>query len=433
MATSKASDPPDFGPPLLFMVGLATIGVIGYLVHATPFSRSAKETTGFALAFLFGALVGATELISRYRDRPLAAVGTLPGSVYLLVNGFAALAMTWLIYSGRLRLGVSLFGPGHPLIDAVTMGGFGAMALFRSSIFVVRVRDTNVSVGPAAALQEILRTTDRQTDRNLAEPRASAVKEIMQGVVFRRARVSLPAHCLNLMQNVNAEEREALNQAVAGLTTEDIPDQVKSYSLGLLLMNLVGQEVLTQGVQGLGDGIRGPAPDDAKVLVRASLIVGGDLPALLELCRALAPDLARRIEQERRRTNPAFTLQDLVTPPAGITDPKRVVVIVLTRLRTDFTQEVVDEALGLVIATSGARGLDGDAGADSFRTAAADSGRPAKPAGSGGTGTPAPENPANTAGGTPDAGAATPAPGGAPTAGTVSGAPAQADPPEHGG
>lgn len=88
----------------------------------------------------------------------------------------------------------------------------------------MRLRDTDLPLGPAAILQVILNASDRADDRQRAAQRSEAVAAIMQGVDFNRARENrarenrareaLPAYCLKLMQNVSQEEADELREEV---------------------------------------------------------------------------------------------------------------------------------------------------------------------------------------------------------------------------
>lgn len=324
---------------LLLVVALPVLGwVVSRFPGPDPATRIALA---YVLALVFGALVGATELSGRYRDSPMSAIASVPAQLYMGVNALASLAMVWVLYTGRLRLGFSVFA-GHPLLDALVIGGFSAMALFRSAVFTVRVRDTNVAVGPAAVLQEILRTTDRETDRRRAEPRAAGVRRIMEGVTFFRAKERLPVLCLALMQNIDPAERENLNQAVTGLEALKIADGGKSYALGLLLMNLVGEDVLTRAVESLGESIRGPIPDDPPLLDKARGLDAGQLGSLLRLCVALVPDAAERARVARSLPGKVFDLAALVEVPSGAGGNDFVVAVL--RLRAVFGQDVLVEA-----------------------------------------------------------------------------------------
>lgn len=78
----------------------------------------------------------------------------------------------------------------------------------------------------------------------------------MDKVLFKKAQVALPAYCFALMQNVSAEEQATFGRQIAQLSTADMTDEVKTLTLGLALMNVVGDAVLTAAVQSLGPQIK---------------------------------------------------------------------------------------------------------------------------------------------------------------------------------
>jgi len=85
---------------------------------------------GTAVALL-GGLVGASELISRYKDDPFAALKTWPGASYISINSAASVVALGLIH------GYGWFGASR--WTQILMAGVSAMAFFRRSLFVVRV------------------------------------------------------------------------------------------------------------------------------------------------------------------------------------------------------------------------------------------------------------------------------------------------------
>lgn len=202
------------------------------------------------LAALLGGGVGIGELVSRYRDAPVRALLTLPAWFYVAVNASAAMVAYWLLLTPNWL-------PNLDAIERVLVAGLGAMAFFRSSLFTVRIGDNDVAVGPSAFLQIILSAADRAVDRSRATPRAQAIGDIMKDVNFAKAAESLPAHCFALMQNVSAEEQEAIGQQVNSLKTSAMEPTIKSLNLGLALMNVVGESVLRAAVTALGDRIKG--------------------------------------------------------------------------------------------------------------------------------------------------------------------------------
>lgn len=250
----------------------------------------------YVLVAIFGALAGIGELISRYQDAPLLAIKTAPGVLYLSVNGAASIL--------ALAMGAVVIEPANQaagfsneeLLQLLLIAGFGSLAFFRAKVVTLRVGDNDVGVGPSFILETVLRAADRAVDRVRAEPRATTVSDIMQGVAFEESKVVLPAYCFALMQNVTVEEQQKVALEIDGLTGTDMPDRVKALSLGLLLLNIVGERVLTIAVEQL----RTEFTKASEIMVEVQDVIGRiDFERaalnLTPLCAELAemPDEAR--------------------------------------------------------------------------------------------------------------------------------------------
>src|SRR3954451_12528280 len=129
----------DFGLPpakvdttgwLIFLGVVALILLfVWFVTHPSLTSTQYKVFYAYVLAAAFGGAVGATELVARYRDKPTAALGTVPAGIYMLLNALASLVAFWLLFEGRLAFEIDLF-KGHRALNDLLLGGFGAMALF---------------------------------------------------------------------------------------------------------------------------------------------------------------------------------------------------------------------------------------------------------------------------------------------------------------
>lgn len=210
----------------------------------------------FVAAGALGALVGAVELASRYRDRPSALLGVASAWLYVLLNAAASIAVLWIVHIFNWRFGTSA---DQAAALQVLVAGLAALALFRSSFFTVRIGDQEVGVGPNLILSMLLGVADRGVDRMRAKDRSQQVTRIMRGVHFARARVALPAFCLALLQNLPEKEQQELAVALEALADSEMTDTQKSYALGLLLINIVGPEVLQSAVTALDEEIREPS------------------------------------------------------------------------------------------------------------------------------------------------------------------------------
>jgi hypothetical protein len=202
------------------------------------------------LAGLFGFAIGLAELVGRYRDAPLKALRSWPALLYVGLNALASAGAYGLskIYFNQQG---SALGDASEVVTRVLLSGFGAMAFFRSSLFNVRVGDSQVGIGPSVFLSIVLSSADRAVDRERANARAEAVKEIMDGTQFSAFHLALPALCFQLLQNVSDKEQQETRKALDALAKEQLDDYSRTLGLGLTLMNLVGEDVLREAVNAL--------------------------------------------------------------------------------------------------------------------------------------------------------------------------------------
>lgn len=207
---------------------------------------------GYVIACLIGAAVGAAELASRYRDQPAALLAVASAWVYVGLNAVASGAALLLIRTFDWRFGATL---EQAAAIQVLIASLSALALFRSSLFTIRIGGQDVGIGPNTLLTTLLSVADRGVDRIRARNRSTQVTSTMADVSFSKARIALPAFCLALLQNVPASEQRDLAIAVDALVASEMTDMQRTYALGLLLMNLVGPDVLSHAVTALHDEI----------------------------------------------------------------------------------------------------------------------------------------------------------------------------------
>jgi hypothetical protein len=176
---------------------------------------------------------------------PANALKTWPAVLYIAINVGASLGAYKLakVLGGSFTLGS---GKGQDASEwsLAIVCGISAMALFRSSLFVRRIGDKDVGVGPSSFLQVFLNAADAEVDRKRAIARTSAVNRITQGLNYRKAYAALPPYCLALMQNLSDEAQRDLRKALELLDRDPMPDDLKTAVLGLELVNVVGVPVL---------------------------------------------------------------------------------------------------------------------------------------------------------------------------------------------
>lgn len=268
-------------------VGGAALGcaVVLLLVAGTgwlhPISSFITHNRWHLSVPVFGIAVGASELVGRYKDAPFLTLWTPSAAFYVAVNGLAALVAYDLILEFQWFADVA-----HRQWIQALVAGFGSMAFFRSSLFTIKVGETDVAVGPGIFFQVLLFATDRACDRRRAWRRSSLVTTIMQGISFEQACETLPAFCFELMQNLPSSEAVRVRQAVDGLASSDtMTDAEKAFNLGLMLMNVVGSDVLASAVRQLGVRIQGPAEIDFDVFKKLQDVAFEKaFPVLAEVC-----------------------------------------------------------------------------------------------------------------------------------------------------
>jgi hypothetical protein len=210
----------------------------------------------FEVAALLGGSVGIAELLSRYRDAPTYVLLSPPGLGYVTLNAAASLCAMGVILAFGWKFGAS--GGNAVLATQVLVAGFGAMALFRSSLLTVKAGNDDVGIGPSSVLSIIMAASDRSADRLRAADRACRVQDVMANVSYEKAAQALPTVAIALMQNLGASDIAALNTDLEALETERLPDQTKSLLLGLKITDVVSTGVLSAAKESLGASIIRP-------------------------------------------------------------------------------------------------------------------------------------------------------------------------------
>jgi hypothetical protein len=205
------------------------------------------DAVDLTVAFLIGALVGMGELVGRYRDEPGRAVRSLPAFIYMAINGAASAAALGLSHLFGWTFG-AVAGSDQARATQIVVAGFGAMAIFRSSLFLYRVGNREIGIGPVAFLQVMLEATDRGVDRHRAQARSAGVRRIMSGLDFDTVAITLPAYAIGLMQNLSEQDQSVLSTRVDDVRKSPQDPRMKAMGLGLLVMDAVGEVVLEEAV-----------------------------------------------------------------------------------------------------------------------------------------------------------------------------------------
>jgi hypothetical protein len=258
--------------PSIWRVALALVAVIGILllVFIIPDLLKARGILisqtfiDFAIVTFLGLLVGFVEVISRYQDAPFRTTATWPALFYMFVNGAVAAIALWMVRMFGWQFMPENSDPQIVRWTEVIVAGLGAMAIFRSSLFVIGKEDQEVSIGPNAILDILLNALDKEVDRFRGQERAKIVKDIMEFVHYEDAIMDISVLSKALLQNLSAEDNAKIDEVRKQIEIiVDIDPEVRKYLLGLRIMDVVGEDVLRQAI-----GIRGVQHYKAALLKR---------------------------------------------------------------------------------------------------------------------------------------------------------------------
>lgn len=193
----------------------------------------------------FGVLVGTVEVFQRYRAEPFQALWNRWGGLYVGFNGAVAAAAFAVAHASQDLASTS---PGLTLLQWSAAAGFGSSVLLRSKLLNVQMTGgKEIALGPEIVVQTFLAIVDRELDRLRARRRFDTVHRLFAGIDFERSKLRLPLQVFQAMQGVTEEETQTLMARVAEVDEmKTLGDEDKAFLLGFYLLDLVGEEFLTE-------------------------------------------------------------------------------------------------------------------------------------------------------------------------------------------
>ncbi len=199
----------------------------------------------YLVSVVLGALVGAVEVFQRYRAEPFLALLNRWGGAYVAFNAVVAAAAFWVAVEAEA---LNSSSGTLTLLRWAAVAGFGSAALLRAKLLNIKLSDgKEVALGPEIVVQTFLAILDRELDRYRARRRFDTVRKLLLGVDFERAKLRLPLQVFQAMQTVTEEETQRLMNGVAEVDEmATLSSQDKSYLLGFYLLDLVGEDFLSE-------------------------------------------------------------------------------------------------------------------------------------------------------------------------------------------
>jgi hypothetical protein len=209
----------------------------------------ATNARALGLAFLCGALVGLTEIASRYRDEQVKAITSPDGLVYILFNGAISTFALILIWYFRDNPAFA-FVKNNPLGAAIA-AGFGATAIMRTRLAVIKGSDNkDVSIGPDIVLSLLMTMIDRRIDRWRSLRRQRLIVQYFKDL---RALGSIDDASEYLLaslisfQNISEADKKELNDQVQQNKAAKVRDPyIQLTTLGYIFLTIAGEENFDQ-------------------------------------------------------------------------------------------------------------------------------------------------------------------------------------------
>jgi hypothetical protein len=235
---------------------LAVAVLAGFFISRSQYARNVLHANLWfiLLSGILGASVGASEIVSRYRDEPTQALRSAPALTYLCINALVSVCVYGLLshYSKTLIPALAK----DPLMRSIT-AGFGAMAILRSKFFTLHTeKGEDIGIGPDAAISAFLSSADRGIDRVRAKRRLD--------LVFRSAgrlpKVEIIKDFIKVsllsFQNLSNDEKEEINKKIDDIYADDarFPNgDLKLQAICYAVLIIVGEYNFNKLINNLAD------------------------------------------------------------------------------------------------------------------------------------------------------------------------------------
>jgi hypothetical protein len=208
--------------------------------------------------------VGLAELISRYRSNPKYVLRhSLAAWTYIGINAVAGVVALFLIRALDWTFGQA----SHVTLWRILVAGFGAIAFFRTSLFVTKIGGSTVGVGPSVVLGSLLDACDREVDRKSAERLSGLIGRESKDLDPDKVMVALPVLCLALMQNFPSSDQALLGADLSNIRNDKtITREARMQAVVIHLARHLGEEVVKK-VLANGKLLFAPSPPPAQEVI----------------------------------------------------------------------------------------------------------------------------------------------------------------------
>lgn len=243
------------------------------------FYQEGENGRAIAIAFLCGALVGITEIASRYRDEQMKAITSPDGLIYILFNGVISTFALILIF--HYKHAPAFAALKDNLVAAAMAAGFGATAIMRTRLAVIKGSDNkDISIGPDIVINMLLALIDKRIDRWRAARRVEIVynhfdKITALGTVDNASQYLLSS--LVAFQNLADMDKKQLTDLIQSNKDSKYSVNVQLAAIGFLFLTVVGEENF-EGLLTKAKQLKTSEPVPSAVLKTPLVVAPPELP-----------------------------------------------------------------------------------------------------------------------------------------------------------
>jgi hypothetical protein len=199
-------------------------------------------TSAYLIAVFLSLLVAVAELLSKFKDEPFKIIGKNPFAwFYILFNVIIGAVSLYLLYR------TNLFGTTeYDLIKAAFTAGLGSTVLMRSKFFKTQFNGKDIAIGPEFIINVFLETLETMIDRDRALERKNLVEKHMSDIDFSTAKDYVITTILASSQTHSPEVTKEIMEEADKIEKSQMSDIDKSYALGYLIMDYMGERFLKE-------------------------------------------------------------------------------------------------------------------------------------------------------------------------------------------
>jgi hypothetical protein len=196
------------------------------------------------LAFLIGAVVGLSELLSRYSWSVRSILLNMSGWMYLVLNGCAAIVAYQLAIDFNIAFGLD----GKPEWWRASIVALLSMAFLRSAFANIKIGERSVGVGLVSFIEIFKKRAERDLDQELTKWRLRKVGALVAELPYESAGNYLIHLTITTLPSLSDQDREDILRETTKIASMEVNNEKKMLLLAMRLEHWLGQNLLVEMV-----------------------------------------------------------------------------------------------------------------------------------------------------------------------------------------